>query len=194
MYILITLPTMMHKKNTKKMRYNVLYLIIVAAIFFSCSDHNKIINQHVQSSKAFDSVAYKTELSGTKLRVYISFLKHGKRYEKFRQFVKTGDFYSEQYAIKYYIKEDIDTILIPTFVCKDTSFKKIFNYDNPSIMAPQGFYDWSYNIKRQPDGLFLLAKQNLTDTTWKEFFWYDKDFVIDRMHFINSGDTLILGK
>lgn len=184
---------MMHKKNIK-MRYNILHLVIVVVAFFSCNNQNKITNKNKQSSKAFDSVVYKTELSGTKLRIYISFLKHGKRYEKFRSFVKTGDFYSEQYAIKYYIKGNVDTVFIPAFICKDTSFEKVFNYDKPSIMAPQGFYDWSYNIKKQSDGLFLLAKQNLTDTTWKEFFWYDKDFVIDRMQFINSGDTLILGK
>ena len=115
---------MMHKKNIK-MRYNILHLVIVVVTFFSCNNQNKITNKNKQSSKAFDSIVYKTELSGTKLRIYISFLKHGKRYEKFRSFVKTGDFYSEQYAIKYYIKGQVKTVCSATSWYVEEGYKQL---------------------------------------------------------------------
>lgn len=77
-------------------------------------------------------------------------------------------------------KQGIDTIL--TFSLKDTSFINKSSFEIPMILFQLSLTDSKYKIERNNDG-YKTTKQSLTDTTYKEVFYYDDNFHIYK--FIN---------
>lgn len=74
----------------------------------------------------------------------------------------------------------IDSIL--TFARKDTSFTYNSAFDFPTLLFQLSLTDCNYAISKSEEG-HITVKQSLIDTTYKEIFFYDKDFVVYK--FIN---------
>lgn len=75
----------------------------------------------------------------------------------------------------------IDTIL--TFSRKDTCFTYKSAYEFVPIVLSLSYADCNYIVKKTGEN-FVTIKQSLVDTTYKEIFFYDRNF--DIYKFVNT--------
>lgn len=172
----------------------IIYLILIFTVI-SCKE-NAISTYKLSdkgSSKTFDSLSGLLEYKNDNLFVYITYFKNHKWYKKTRKFTRMRNAYYEQIVVNHFDNQKTDTISVFSFGTKDTTFKFELDYEKMKPAGIYGFYDWSYNIKSQNNNLFVLTRENLVDSTFREEFIYDSQFIIQKMNFINSTDTLILG-
>ena len=172
----------------------IIYIILIFTVI-SCKQNTistyKLSNKG--SSKIFDSVSGLLEYKNDNLFIYVTYFKNHKWHKKTRKFTRKSNAYYEQIVVNHFESEVVDTISVYSFAVSDTSFKFELDYEKMKPAGIYGFYDWSYNIKSQNSNLFMLTRKNLVDSTFREEFFYDSKFIIQKINFINSTDTLILG-
>jgi hypothetical protein len=94
-------------------------------------------------------------------------------------------FYEHRVVPHLIIEGETETsiILIPTFLQRDTTFYYLPEDDFFPVSANMSFDKCRYQIKKN-NNEFIFIKQSLTDSTYKEIFFYDKNYNINK--FINT--------
>ena len=169
------------------MKFN-FFLVIIAISFLFCCNKNNVKEKHVtllldiKNSQCNDDRflidSINIEYSDS-LRMFFSTgdYKHLKVFHKGKNGI---------YEIRKRFNEEIecfgtDTIL--TFYKSDTIFLYHSAFNFVPIVFYYGFADCKYELLKEND-TYKTIKQSLIDTTYKEIFFYDKDYKIYK--FINT--------
>lgn len=180
------------------MRSYLILFVLLAAITTSCEkkDSSDIIFGKVEFS--YDSIVSKLndemfkydslfiERARQDSLVIIRYL-GGDGYYNYIPFSLIDNVFYEKRITPQEIEEgetETSIISIPTFMQKDTSFT-YFPEDDffPVFVVDLSFDKSKYIIERDNDG-FTTTKQSLVDTTYKEIYYYDRNYNIYK--FVNT--------
>jgi len=164
-------------------------LIIMFFLLFSCQkyankEHSYILFFYPDSSsvsKPFNNDSILITYYG-KDSIIVKNYYHGNYYQNIF-FQKNGSFAEKRFVANFPEQIfEIDTIL--TLTKKDTSFVYHSNRDNFIVtLVDLSLFDSRYTISKERKK-YKTIKQSLVDTTYKEIFFYDKDYNIYK--FINT--------
>ena len=186
----------MQKRNIDFLRIIVTPLVI-CFVFFSCkqnisSESSSYSLECVYYTKFIQkpiefNVSYSKDFINTELR----YKKNGKSIlrKKYYKFINYA--YYELKVNKHFEDEISDTIYVISFYPRDTSFNYEFNYEKYFSNLPRGYDDWTYRIRKINRNLFSLTKKHLKDTTFKEEYYFDNDFIITGVDIYEAADTLM---
>lgn len=180
------------KRNTEKIdcmqnQLKYFYLCLICFFVHSCNGHTNIDNKislYFDRSEStiiderfnLDSIGF--QYSKDSIILYI-------RQLELPFFKKHGNIYELREAYRDMIDyERTDSIL--TFSTKDTTFTYGSVIDGDFI--PNAFdyslADCKYEIKKIGNNSYVTTKQSLVDTTFKEIYYYDKEYQITK--FVNT--------
>ena len=181
------------------MKQDLILFVLVAIVIVSC---NKIDSPNIVLGKmifSYDSI--NSKLIDVKFKYDSLFINRiekdsititrylgGKGYYFYSSFsLKNHSFYENRNSPQLISIEDetkTSIVLIPTFMQKDTIFTYIPVGDFFAVFVNDlGLGKCKYQIETN-NSKFLTIKQSLIDTTYKEIFFYDKDYNIYK--FINT--------
>jgi len=166
-----------------------IFIVILSFLFFSCNKQrdkelsyillfNPESSNVIEKSLILDSILIKNYSNDS---ILFSKYSNGRYIESF-YFNSNGEFWEERIKGNDYGKFlGIDSIL--TFSKKDTTFmyKSVREF---IVLVPElSLASCKYSILKEGNE-FKTIKQSLVDTTYKEFFYYDKDYRIYK--FVNT--------
>jgi hypothetical protein len=174
------------------MKLHLVLLIIVFAVFISCNQSdssNIVLGKMIFSYDSINSKLLNEEFKYDSLFVNrigkdsmtITCYLGGKGYYFYTSFsLKNHSFYENRQIPQLIIENEtkISIVLIPTFMQRDTIFAYIPKDDFFSVFINDLSFDkCKYQIKKNNDK-FITIKQSLTDTTYREIYYYDQYFNI----------------
>lgn len=176
-----------------------IYILVLTLFFAGCTsdkNHNEESKEYslkpYHFSNAIKNPKFTVKAYDNAFELNMSFIKNGKLVNKIRLYKMKGDIYFEQKLLKHFDSERIDTIDVPYFMKKDTSFKYVFDIEKFEPNAPPGWDDWNFTLKRETD-FYKLSKRHLSDSTFKEEYYFDKYFRFKGIKIVENRDTLMFG-
>jgi hypothetical protein len=155
-------------------------LILVVIVFSSCKNENKTI---ILNFEAELSTANETSLIRDSIVIQyysndsILFLKYSNGdYKRSRYFNMNNVFFERRISVTE-VGEFVGIDSILTFSKKDTVFEYKSARRFIPIVQDYSFADCIYSIKHKGDE-YKTIKQSLVDSTYKEIFFYDKNYHI----------------
>ena len=155
--------------------------IVLGKVIFSYdSTISKLVNKEFKYDSLFINRIGKDSMIITR---YLG----GKGYYFYTTYSLKNHLFYENRQIPQLIIEgetEISIVLIPTFMQKDTDFIYTPKDDFTSVFVNDlGFDKCKYHIKND-NNEFITIKQSLMDTTYRETYYYDKQYNIYK--FINT--------
>jgi hypothetical protein len=163
-FLILLLILSCQEQNNKYYSYKLIFDTNLSDV----NEKSLIIDSLIFNKHNKDSI-FMEKCSNGKCFQFTFLLSNGEFYERRYSFNDVGDFFG------------IDSIL--TFSKRDTSFIYKSEYEFIPIVQSYSYADCKYTIRKTGND-FVTEKQSLIDTTYKEIFFYDKDYHIYK--FINT--------
>jgi len=185
------------------LKRSIKYLIFINVLFLgliSCSDKistKKVskysINNVLNSQSISSPITSEIEDSLGLINIHISYIKNGKQVKKIMTFRQMNGSYQELHLNIHFTDSQVDSIYTLAFSKKDTTFDYKFDAEKYTPSLPDGFDNWKYTIKSLGTDSFILVKNHLKDSTFKEEFIYNAEYHINKISLFYGGDTLVFG-
>jgi hypothetical protein len=177
------------------MRLN--FFLIVFIIFNGCftsKSKETLYYLHKQHSSYLvqGKPIAKIECNDTLIRLTIEYYKKNKPITKVKVFQKFDNQLYEQKLITNFENKVIDTVFVLASSKNDTSVIYKYNCRRYISSMPHGFDDWIYQIQNAAG--HKLTKKHLTDSTFKEEFYFDNNYRLQKLNLYYGSDTLMFEK
>ncbi|MBC7412909.1 MAG: hypothetical protein H7331_10720 [Bacteroidia bacterium] len=124
------------------------------------------------------------------IELVFSFEKSNKNTIRIFSFRKKGDAYFYKKIINHFEDSKIDTVDMPYFFKKDTSYNYILDVEKYQATLPEGFEEWRFTTLKK-NNLYILTKQHLKDPNFKEDYSFDDSMIFFNIKLYHGTDTIL---
>jgi hypothetical protein len=170
------------------------FKLSIFILFIACTNNKSQKLKCIYKSKYIDANPLLIEKSGVFTKLYFNFIKDKGETKLTRTFKAINvNQTSELIQAGDYQNLILDSVELPIFFLVDTSFVFVFDEKKyPEMLVPEHFNDWRYKIVKFNDE-FKVTKSKVIDSTFKEEYFYNSKFEINRVNIFQGTDTLMFG-